>query len=171
MISKFHSDPNFRWWNVFQTSSFILFSKLSCIEFEIMCSQSSDWNDLWVGNSAKIIMLNQKNYVVELWVGLVIIENQYWLMVLPILKIWNSMGKTIPYIVEKCSKPPTRICWKLLPELKDLGFFGMSNFQCGHHLAVRVLGWRCCSDLWFGCTSHVSCVQNPKCRSHEKHLG
>ena len=101
MISKFHSDPNFRWWNVFQTSSFILFSKLSCIEFEIMCSQSSDWNDLWVGNSAKIIMLNQKNYVVELWVGLVIIENQYWLMVLPILKIWNSMGKTIPYIVEK----------------------------------------------------------------------
>ena len=77
MISKFHNDPNFRWWNVFQTSSFILFSKLSCVEFEIMCNKSSDWNDLWVGNSAKIIMSNKKSYIVELWVGLIIIEDQY----------------------------------------------------------------------------------------------
>ena len=77
MISKFLNDPNFRRWNVFQTSSFILFSKLSCIEFEIMCSKSSDWNDLWAGSSAKIIMLNKKSYIVELWVGLIIIEDQY----------------------------------------------------------------------------------------------
>jgi hypothetical protein len=133
MISKFHNDPNFRWWNVFQTSSFILFSKLSCVEFEIMCNKSSDWNDLWVGNSAKIIMSNKK----ILYCRIVSWSHYYW----------------------------RSICWKLLPGLKNLCFFGMSNFQCGHHLAVRVLGWRCCSDLWFGCTSHVSCVQHPKCRS------
>ena len=64
--------------------------------------------NIYVGISTHVLKYMKnvwKIYGKYIWINLTYI----WLVVdLPLWKIWKSMGRIIPYIMEKKSKPPTR---------------------------------------------------------------